>query len=380
MPKGIAFNFLDVGMGDGTLIQMPPSDNGDIALVLVDFGEKGSPFKVASQDAIKFLIKRISKICRDMGYTYPFIDHLFITHADLDHWNKLGDLIDGVSGGEDNLWFKLGEWDDNERLEINRVTIGGNWNSYRIKDESVANKILNAVKDKNGFNGLPPDCHYDPKEQQNPVWRYGGANIILLSSNTGISINQTSLVLMFEYKDYKVILTGDADSFVERKIIGYYSMYPGFLNSFGLKLGHHGSKESTCKEWIDAVLPKAIFASGDRKWGHPYCLPIESVIKKGTLGKMHGTHWYVCSRSGAENDYCNYSTDLDICNNLWYVVTDPAGEKRLDDDGMEHEEGWGVYNGVQWELEIGLGADPVIKRTNAWPAPDPNITPRPCPP
>lgn len=385
MSNGIVFNFLDVGMGDGTLVEMP-LDNGDIALVLVDFGEDKSPSKVPYQDATKFLINRISKICASMNYTYPFIDHLFITHGDEDHYNKLGDLIDGVSGNETNLWCTLGDWDDNEKLTINRVTIGGNlMNNYKRKD--IITKIQNRILDQygkvvpNGITELPRDCHYNLNER--PSWKYDGTNIFLLSSNKGISINDTSLVLMFEYKGYKVILPGDASSWVEDQIVKSYIADTYFLKSFGIKLGHHGSKGSTGEKWIDAVEPKAIFASGDKFWGHPYCEPINRVRKKGTLGKIFGnqfgTHWYVCSGSGASNDYCNISTDLDICTNLWYVVTNPDGETRLNDDGVELKEECGCYVGIQWQLEIDPGSNPVIRlyRTPAWPAPDQKLTPWP---
>ena len=54
----MTFQFLDVGQGDGTAVVMRSSNNlkdpGQIALV--DLGEKRTPSKIPSQDAIKYLV------------------------------------------------------------------------------------------------------------------------------------------------------------------------------------------------------------------------------------------------------------------------------------------------------------------------------------
>lgn len=384
MPYGIAFEFLDVGMGDGTLVQMPPWDRGPI--VLVDFGEKGTKSKTPYIDAIKFLVKRISLICRNRGLPHPIIDHLFITHGDLDHWNRLGNLIEGVAGNDTNLWHTLGKWGDKEKLGINRLTFGGSWKSdYENKLDDVTIAIIGAMP-------YPPDIvHLGNKDRDYcnfPRWSYGQpgnmANIYLLSSNypekKGSNINDRSLVLMFEYNKHKVILTGDAGSEVEDKIVDFYKGDPDFLKSFGLKLGHHGSQGSTCDKWVNAVRPRAIFASGDIKWGHPYCTAIKQV-KSNDLMDLKENHWFACSCSGADNDYRSISTNRAICTNLWYIVTNPKGETRNGYDGKQHLENCGLYTGVQWRLQIDEGIDPVFIHTDQWPVhDDKKITPSFCPP
>jgi len=377
MPYGIAFEFLDVGMGDCTLIQMPPWDRGEI--VLVDFGQKGSTFTVAVEDATKFLVERISLICRNRNLGFPLIDHLFITHGDADHWNKLGDLIDGVAGNDRDLWHVLGKWPPGTKLTINRLTFGGNWQTdYKNKNFIVAQKIESAMINVNNVTTLADRDH----DINNPRWASNGTNIILLSSNypnkIGGDINNKSLVLMFEYNGYKVILPGDAGVDVEAEILRNYPA--NFLKSFGLKLGHHGSAGSTSAQWVDAVQPHVIFASGDRRWGHPYCASIKRVMDKGSLATTVERRWFACTCPGNDNDYRSISTNLTICNNLWYAVTHPAGEMRFGPDGKQYLGPYGLYTGVQWRLQIDGGVDPVLTHTDQWPVPDPNITPAFCPP
>lgn len=226
MPDGIAFNFLDVGMGDGTLVEMPPCGNGPI--VLVDFGENRSRFDIPYKDALKFLVKRINEICYNRVCD-PQIDHLFITHSDKDHWNKLHYLIDSF----------------NPKLKIKKLTVGGDWEGeYRNINKTIYKKINGAVVE--GKNSKTILAHSQHDVIGFPSWSYGGANIYLLSSNyprkNSPDINNKSLVLMFEYDGRKVILPGDAGKEVEEEIVGIYDpQNPNFLQSFGLKLGHHGS-------------------------------------------------------------------------------------------------------------------------------------------
>jgi competence protein ComEC len=366
MSNSIVFNFLDIGMGDCTLVEMPPYGKGPI--VLVDCGSHNlTPSNIPYTKALKFLNERITKICQSRSPpSYPEIDHLFISHSDADHWNKLGDLIDSF----------------NPKLCINNLTVGGKWETeYKTKDKATFEKIESVLKNKSNVNLA--DKQYDMIG--NPRWSINGVNIYLLSSNFPSTKNKTnnkSLVLMFEYDGRKVILPGDADSTVEKYIVDEYQKQdPNFLQSIGLKLGHHGSDGSTCDEWIDVVKPKAIFGSADKVWGHPYCPPIMRVMNKGTLDKIGGTHWFICTCPGKDNDYRNISTNLGICNNLWYVVTG-ADENRIGYDGKQFSGKKGLYTGVQWTLKIDQGKPAEIDHMTdgIWPVPDPNLTPSFCNP
>jgi len=76
------------------------------------------------------------------------------------------------------------------------------------------------------------------------------------------------VVAMLKYKDLEIILTGDMEIRVERRLImeGYD------LDSDVLKIGHHGSKSSSSVNWLTAVSPKqAVISVGrDNRYGHPH--------------------------------------------------------------------------------------------------------------
>ena len=85
--------------------------------------------------------------------------------------------------------------------------------------------------------------------------------------------NDQSLVIGFELMHKNFLIMGDAPIMVERNII---NEYPD-LDCDILKVGHHGSNTSSCKEFIHHVSPDvAIISAGkNNKYGHPH----KSVLK-----------------------------------------------------------------------------------------------------
>ena len=56
------------------------------------------------------------------------------------------------------------------------------------------------------------------------------------------------------------------------------------MKSHILKVGHHGSKYSTCDEFLDAVNPKfSVIQVGDNNYEHPHMKIIEKCRKKGII-------------------------------------------------------------------------------------------------
>ena len=85
--------------------------------------------------------------------------------------------------------------------------------------------------------------------------------------------NDRSLVIGFSLMDKDFLMMGDAPIKVERNIV---NEYPN-LDCDILKVGHHGSNTSTCKEFVKLVTPDvAIISAGkNNKYGHPH----KSVLK-----------------------------------------------------------------------------------------------------
>ena len=79
--------------------------------------------------------------------------------------------------------------------------------------------------------------------------------------------NDNSLVTYLKYYDYTFLFMGDSSFMVESNIIKKYQLSKIDF----LKVGHHGSKTSSSKEFINYTKPWYAFISVGRKnkYGHP---------------------------------------------------------------------------------------------------------------
>jgi competence protein ComEC len=81
--------------------------------------------------------------------------------------------------------------------------------------------------------------------------------------------NNDSLVLRLHYGDRTILLPGDAEKEAEREMLAEHD--GDTLRADVLKVGHHGSKNSTTEDFLAAVRPQvAIISAGeDNPYGHP---------------------------------------------------------------------------------------------------------------
>ena len=79
--------------------------------------------------------------------------------------------------------------------------------------------------------------------------------------------NDNSNVIYLKYNNYKFLFMGDAGVEKERDILKKYNI----SNIDVLKVGHHGSKTSSGKKFIDEINPKySIISVGkNNRYGHP---------------------------------------------------------------------------------------------------------------
>lgn len=291
---------LDVGQGDATFIKCP-----DGTTLLVDFGSKKNG-DIAGGDAVTFVTNMVPPL---KPTTTRYIDHLFLTHGDGDHYN----LLDQLAANS---------------FRYRNVHIGGVEGDYSIW---VKTNIFSPAK-IGGVFSVFGNCAGDAVGS--PRWTFGsGKNkveIYLLCANypsaTASEKNEKSLVLMLVYAGVKVILTGDAGAAAENYIVNTrYSSNKAFLKSFGLKLGHHGSDGSSTEDWLKTVQAKAYFASADQKWGHPYLSVYNRVIAaKFVLKAPKFTHGYVCGEhDSAAKDYQwkNFDDSTYFFTNLYNIAT-----------------------------------------------------------
>jgi len=82
-----------------------------------------------------------------------------------------------------------------------------------------------------------------------------------------ISENNRSIVLLYEYDEMSLLLTGDLEKKGEQALINL-----GLITEVDiLKAGHHGAKTSSSDEFISKLTPEValISAGKNNKFGHP---------------------------------------------------------------------------------------------------------------
>jgi competence protein ComEC len=128
----------------------------------------------------------------------------------------------------------------------------------------------------------------------------GGAKIDVLfpPQNWPVGLepkNNDSMVLRVSYRGTSVLLEGDAEKVVERRIA---SLHPEHADL--LKVGHHGSATSTTPEILEATHPTyAVISVGYR---NSFGLPKASVIERLQAA---GVHVYRTDLNGAVSFYLN---------------------------------------------------------------------------
>ena len=218
--KQFTFAMLDVGQGDALFIESPTGTQ-----ILVD---GGPPNKILGS-----LKKVMSPFDRS-------IDAVIITNPDQDHIGGLQDILKFYKVGK---VFESGAWSDSK--------------IYQNLEKEILDKKIPDILAKKGMR----------------LDMGGGAVINILFPDRDVvdwPTNDGSVVARLSYGNTSFMLTGDAPIKTERLILEKNSTKE--LQSDFLKLGHHGSRTSTSKEFLEAVRPQyALISAGlKNKYGHPH--------------------------------------------------------------------------------------------------------------
>ena len=217
--NNIYLTYIDVGQGDSILLEYPHNKN-----LLIDTGGKASynnkSYNISDNTIIPYLK---SKGIKRLHY-------LILTHGDFDHMGESINLVNNFK--VDNVIFNCGEFNDLEQELIKAL------NKKKIKYYSCIND-LNIDNNKLYF--------LKTKEYNNE--------------------NDNSSVIYFNYNNYKFLFMGDAGVEKEKDILDKYNL----SNIDVLKVGHHGSKTSSSKSFINEANPKySIISVGkNNRYGHP---------------------------------------------------------------------------------------------------------------
>ena len=211
------FNYtvLDVKQGDASIITLP-NNKGNIMIDTGGLYNNDLSTNILIPSLKSRGIKRLN--------------YLIISHGDYDHMGEAINLVNNFK--VEKVIFNCGEYNDLEK-ELIKVL-----EKKHIKYYSCI-KELNIDKNK----------------------------LYFLQTKLYDNENDNSNVIYTELNGYKFMFMGDAGVTTEKEILSEYNLPDIDV----LKVGHHGSKTSSGKKFIDAINPKySIISVGkNNRYGHP---------------------------------------------------------------------------------------------------------------
>ena len=218
--------FLDINQGDSAIIITPHKrdvvmiDTGGKITYEVEDWKKGNKTYNLSDNTIKFL--------KSKGITT--IDYLITTHGDYDHLGEVQNIVNKLN--VKNVIFNN---DSYNTLELELIDV--------LNDKNI--KYYQNIKTLNITNNT----------------------IYFLNDYLYDNENDNSNVLYLSIYDKKFLFMGDAGEKAEEDLINKYNLE----NITVLKVGHHGSKTSSSKNFIDYVNPliSVISVGRNNRYNHP---------------------------------------------------------------------------------------------------------------
>ena len=236
--------FLDVGQGDSIIVSIKNKN------ILIDTGGRVS-FTKEEWMKRDYSISDNIIIPSLKAHGISKLNFLILTHGDFDHMGEAINLVNNFK--VEKVVFNCGPYNDLEN-ELIKVL-----DKKKIKYYSCI-KELNIDKNKLYF--------LQTKEYDNE--------------------NDNSNVIITELNGYRFMFMGDASSITEKEILNKYNLPDMDV----LKVGHHGSKTSSSKEFIDEINPKySIISVGkNNRYGHP---------NKEVLNNLKNTKIYRTDQDGS---------------------------------------------------------------------------------
>ncbi|MBI2068919.1 MAG: MBL fold metallo-hydrolase [Candidatus Yanofskybacteria bacterium] len=223
--------FFDIGQGDAIFIEAP---NGN--QVLIDGGPDNRVLSELAK-AMPFYDRDIDVVVA----THPHADHIFGLIEVLDRF-EVANIIEAKDRYVSPVFD---QWQEKVGKEGARET------------EALAGKVVD-LGNNVFLRILYPFKSYDGTVLKKP--------------------HEANVVVMLEYKELEVLLTGDMEMPVERQLL----LDGGDISADVLKVGHHGSKTSSSDSFLSSVNPEiAVIQVGKNSYGHPTQEVLSRLEKSG---------------------------------------------------------------------------------------------------
>ncbi|VAX18570.1 DNA internalization-related competence protein ComEC/Rec2 [hydrothermal vent metagenome] len=231
----LTIKFVDVGQGDSTVAVWP---NG--GALVIDAGNRYSNFDLG-RSIVAPVVWRSQR---------TRLNAIFATHSNMDHIGGIPGLV--------------------ERVPTAMLGTHKKASGYMPFGRLRAQALLDGI-----YNPLKAGDHLDFA---------GGLSVEVLNPPAGAlpfkdTSNDRSLVLKLVYGNVRVLTVGDISSKVERWLVDSGAD----ISADVLKVGHHGSKNSSSKRFLNAVGAKyAVISAGyNNRYRHPSTRALERLKKAG---------------------------------------------------------------------------------------------------
>ena len=222
--------FFDVGQADATLLLGP-----DFA-VLIDAGD------YTRNDVVPYL--------KSVGVQE--IDLLIGTHPHADHIGQIPQIL--------------------EDFTVKEVWLSGDTHTSRTFERALDAILASGA------------AYHEPRAGE--TYQFGSLHIEVLNPDrlTG-DFHEGSVSIRTVFGSVAFVFTGDAETPTERGMINRGHN----LKAQILQLGHHGSRTSSSREFLDAVQPEvAIYSAGEgNSYGHPHDETVDRILSMGI--QLYGT-------------------------------------------------------------------------------------------
>lgn len=292
---------VDVGAGLGCIIRTPSGK-----FIIYDGGNSDY----------------VNRFLNDLHDPGGEVDLVIVSHTDSDHWRSIDEIV--------------------RDYEVKEAI----YTSYRPGGLiTTIQKGIDALDAEAGIEIT--DLANDPIPHGEIVYEEGDFSLRLISgfgehnpvfaddigSSSSKLRNAASIVIKLEYKDRSVLFTGDvkglkdcdkAECDCEMKCIStekyLLDSLQGFLDSDVILAAHHGARNASCPDFIEAVDPEYVIFSAGNTHKHPHKLTADNYMNFG-----------VPAENMLRTDLGKIPEDKDAneCNNEWVGVN----KGRTDKDG-----------------------------------------------
>lgn len=230
------FIFVNVDHGDGAVIHTPYRET-----IVID-GGGGNSWSSYNPGKLYFVPYIESK-----GYNH--IDTAVVSHYHQDHIEGIINILDSV--------------------KVDRIIAPAICDFYSDSMiEWAQNLKASAIENGTEIYYISEDTRFEFDS---------GLVLDVYKSDTTLGIeneNDTTIPVKATYGDFSVLYTGDLSAEAEKELLNRVN-----VDSDVLKVSHHGSRNSSCEEFISAVSPKisVISCGTDNVYGHPHKETLERV-------------------------------------------------------------------------------------------------------